>query len=90
MSGGLNNKTGNPSANHSPATRGGNQTIDTSQVSYGFMDVQKPHIPDAMLRIKMKNHQNYENSVYKKKRMAQQLENSRAQVLNSYNIKTII
>ena len=56
----------------------------------GFIDVQSQPVPDAIQRIKMKNHQKAEQAVHRKKKLANQLESARSKVLQSYNIKTII
>ena len=58
--------------------------------SFGFVDVQTPIVPDAMQRIKMKQHNKNEMVILRKKKLANQLESARSKVLQSYNIKTII
>ena len=55
----------------------------------GFIDVQNPQIPDAMARIHMNNNKKQIQMFERKKAAAKNLENTRTQILEGFNIKTI-
>ena len=53
------------------------------------IDVQTPQLPDAMARIRQRNSSKKAEDADRKKRMVEQFERSRAEVLDQYNIKTM-
>jgi len=55
-----------------------------------MVDITTPVIPDAMNRIRQKQQDKKQEKIDKKKKLLEQMEISRAQVLDSYNIKTML
>lgn len=55
-----------------------------------LVDLQTPQIPDAMNRIRQRNAEKKKEKLELKKKMVNQMEKSRVQILESYNIKTML
>ena len=52
-----------------------------------MVDVQTPHIPDAIMRIKQRQAEAKQEALEKKRKLAEKIEIQRANVLESYNIR---
>lgn len=81
-------------------TPGRNNSLEDSMISLGAtkivpshsltIDLEKQEIPDAMKRIRQKQSEKKQMSVERQRRMAEQVETARGQVLEKYNIKSIL
>ena len=55
-----------------------------------IVDIQTPQVPDAMARIIKRNTENKKAKAEHKRKLAEQMEISRGQVLEQYKIKSML